>query len=229
MKTIGMIGGMSWESTQTYYRLINERINATLGGLHSAKMLLASVDFAEIEECQSKNAWDKAGAILADAAARLEKAGADFVIVCTNTMHKVAPAIADQIKIPLIHIADATAEQLHEAHISKIGLLGTKYTMQEDFYIGKLMKAGIDVLIPTPEDIEVVNSVIFNELCLGKVKEESRQNYLKILHDMKNRGAEGIILGCTEIGMLIQQQHVALPVFDTTIIHAQKAAEMALT
>lgn len=228
MKTIGMIGGMSWESTQTYYRLINERVNAALEGLHSAKILLASVDFAEIEECQTKGRWDKAGDILADAASRLEKAGADFIIVCTNTMHKVAPEIRGRIRIPLIHIADATAEQLRAAHISKAGLLGTRYTMQGDFYTGKLMSAGIEVLVPAPKDMEVVNSVIFNELCQGQVKEESRQIFLRIIEDMKDRGAEGIILGCTEIGMLVGQKHVSLPVFDTTIIHAQKAAGLAL-
>lgn len=228
MKTIGLIGGMSWESTQTYYRLINEAVNAALGGLHSAKILLASVDFAEIEECQASDAWGSAAAILGDAASGLERAGADFVIVCTNTMHKVAPEIASHITIPLIHIADVTAERLHAAHITTVGLLGTRYTMNGDFYRGRLRDAGIEVLVPAPGDVELVNSVIFNELCHGKVREASRRAYLAIIDDLKNRGARGVILGCTEIGMLIEQKDVDIPVFDTTILHAQKAADLAL-
>lgn len=228
MKTIGMIGGMSWESTQTYYRLINEKINETLSGLHSARILLYSVDFAEIEECQAKNKWEKAGAILADAGCRLENAGADFIIVCTNTMHKVADNISSKINIPLIHIADVTADQLNAMHISKIGLLGTKYTMEEDFYKVNLNKAGIDVVIPAPAYIEIINSIIFDELCHGHVHEESRQKFLTVIDKFKKDGAQGIVLGCTEIGMLVEQKHVDIPVFDTTIIHAQKAAEMAL-
>lgn len=228
MKTIGLIGGMSWESTQTYYRLINEAVNAALGGLHSAKIVLASVDFAEIEECQASNDWGRAAAILADAASGLERAGADFVIVCTNTMHKVAPEIASRITIPLVHIADVTAGRLHAAHISTVGLLGTRYTMAGEFYRGRLRDAGIEVLVPPPGDCELVNSVIFNELCHGKVREESRRAYLAIINDLKKRGAQGVILGCTEIGMLIEQKDMNIPVFDTTILHAQKAAEMAL-
>ena len=229
MKTIGLIGGMSWESTQTYYRLINETVNAALGGLHSAKMLLASVDFAEIEECQAGNAWGRAAAILADAARGLERAGADFLLICTNTMHKVAPEIAGQVTIPLVHIADVTAGRLHAAHISRVGLLGTRYTMNEDFYTGRLKNPGIEVLVPTATDAEVVNSVIFDELCHGEVREESRRAYLAIIDDLKRRGAPGVILGCTEIGMLIEQKDVDIPVFDTTLLHAQKAAELALS
>ena len=227
MKTIGLIGGMSWESTQTYYRLINERVNESLGGLHSAKILLCSVDFAEIEECQAANAWERSGAILADAGARLEKAGADFILVCTNTMHKVAPAIASAITIPLLHIADVTAERLRAANISKVGLLGTKYTMTQEFYRDRLEQAGIEVVIPAGGDIEQVNAVIFKELCQGVVRDASRRKYLEVIDDLKSRGAQGVILGCTEIGMLVEQKHVDMPVFDTTIIHAQKAADLA--
>ena len=228
MKTIGLIGGMSWESTQTYYRLINERVNAALGGLHSARILLCSVDFAEIEECQAADAWDRAGVILADAGARLERAGADFLLLCTNTMHKVAPAIARQLGIPLLHIADVTAERLRAANITKVGLLGTKYTMTQDFYRDRLEHAGIEVVIPAPGDIEQVNAVIFKELCKGVVRDASRRKYLEVIDDLQGRGAQGVILGCTEIGMLVGQEHVGLPVFDTTIIHAQQAADLAM-
>ena len=218
---------MSWESTQTYYRLINERVNESLGGLHSAKILLNSVDFAEIEACQAANDWDRAGAILADAAAGLEKAGADFLLLCTNTMHKVAPAIAGAVTIPLLHIADVTAGRLRDANIAKVGLLGTKYTMTQDFYRDRLKNAGIDVVIPAPGDIGPVNDVIFKELCLGVVRDGSRRKYLEVIDDLKSRGARGVILGCTEIGMLVEQEHVDIPVFDTTVIHAQKAADLA--
>ena len=227
MKTIGLIGGMSWESTQTYYRLINKTVNAALGGLHSAKILLASVDFAEIEECQAANAWERAGAILADAAASLEKAGADFLLLCTNTMHKVAPAITSAITIPLLHIADVTAERLRAANISKVGLLGTKYTMTQEFYRDRLKDAGVEVVIPGAGDIAQVNAVIFDELCQGVVREGSRRKYLEVIDDLRRRGAQGVILGCTEIGMLVEQKHVDLPVFDTTVIHAHEAADLA--
>ena len=229
MKTIGLIGGMSWESTQTYYRLINETVNAALGGLHSAKILLASVDFAEIEACQASNAWDRAAALLADAARSLERAGADFLLICTNTMHKVAPEIANEVAIPLVHIADVTAGRLHAAYISRVGLLGTKYTMNEDFYTGRLTNAGIEVLVPSAADSELVNAVIFNELCHGEVRDDSRRAFLAIINGLKKRGAQGVILGCTEIGMLIEQTDVDIPVYDTTILHAQTAAELALS
>lgn len=228
MKTIGLIGGMSWESTQAYYRLINARVNAALGGLHSARILLYSVDFAEIEECQAADAWDRAADILADAGARLEVAGADFLLLCTNTMHKVAPAIAGRLGIPLLHIADVTAQRLRAANITKVGLLGTKYTMTQDFYTDRLKAAGIEVLIPAPGDIEQVNTVIFKELCQGVVRDASRRKYLEVIDDLQSRGARGVILGCTEIGMLVGQEHSALPVFDTTLIHAQKAADLAV-
>jgi len=228
MKTIGLIGGMSWESTVTYYQLINETVKQRLGGLHSAKILLYSVDFAEIEEHQAKGQWDESAEVLAKAAENLKKAGADFLLICTNTMHKVAPQVADRVSIPLIHIAEATAEALKANGITKVGLLGTKYTMTQDFYKQKLIDAGIDVVIPDSDGVEIVNHVIYDELCLGIVKDESRQQYLSIIEDLRARGAQGVILGCTEIGLLIRQEDTSLPVFDTTKIHAEQAARFAL-
>ena len=228
MKTIGMIGGMSWESTVTYYRIINETIKRELGGFHSAKILLYSVDFDEIEKYQSSGEWDKSADLLSDAAERLEKAGADFIIICTNTMHKVAPQMSKHISIPIIHIAEATAEKLKERGITTVGLLGTKYTMTQDFYKTKLTDAGIKVVIPNDEDIETVNAVIYNELCLGNIREKSKENYLAIIKKLADSGAQGVILGCTEIGLLIRQEDLDLPVFDTTLIHAEKAALSAI-
>ena len=228
MKTIGMIGGMSWESTVTYYRIINETIKRELGGFHSAKILLYSVDFDEIEKYQSSGEWDKSADLLSDAAERLEKAGADFIIICTNTMHKVAPQMSKHISIPIIHIAEATAEKLKERGITTVGLLGTKYTMTQDFYKTKLTDAGIKVVIPNDEDIETVNGVIYNELCLGNIREESKEKYLAIIKKLADSGAQGVILGCTEIGLLIRQEDLDLPVFDTTLIHAEKAALSAI-
>ncbi len=228
MKTIGMIGGMSWESTVTYYRIINETIKRELGGFHSAKILLYSVDFDEIEKYQSSGEWDKSADLLSDAAERLEKAGADFIIICTNTMHKVAPQMSKHISIPIIHIAEATAEKLKERGIATVGLLGTKYTMTQDFYKTKLTDAGIKVVIPNDEDIETVNGIIYNELCLGNIREESKENYLAIIKKLADSGAQGVILGCTEIGLLIRQEDLDLPVFDTTLIHAEKAALSAI-
>lgn len=228
MKTIGLLGGMSWESTALYYQIINETVQKRLGGLHSAKLLLYSVDFQEIETCQSQGDWDKSAAILSQAAQSLEKAGADFIVVCTNTMHKVAPQIQDSIRIPILHIAQATAEILKEKHIGKTALLGTKYTMQQDFYKEILLSAGIEVLIPDEADIELVNRVIFDELCLGILSEPSRREYVRIIGQLAGNGAQGVILGCTEIGMLIKQEDSPLPVFDTAIIHAEKAALHAL-
>ena len=210
MKTIGLIGGMSWESTIPYYRIINEEVKNKLGGLHSAKIILYSVEFDEIEKCQSNNEWEKSGEILGKAAQVIEAAGADFLLICTNTMHKVVPQIAAKIRIPVIHIADAT------------------YTMTQDFYKKRLTDRGIDVLIPEQGDIETVNKIIFNELCLGKIKEGSRVIFQKIIRKLGENGAEGVILGCTEIGLLISQSDVDIPVFDTTMIHAKKAAELAL-
>lgn len=228
MKTIGLIGGMSWESTVTYYQIINETIKKELGGLHSAKILLYSVDFAEIEKCQTEGNWDKSADILGEAAKNLEKAGADYIVICTNTMHKIAPLIQKQITIPLIHIAEATAERLTEKHIGKVALLGTKYTMMQDFYKEKLTEVGIQVLIPCEVDIELVNHVIFDELCLGIISENSKKEYLRIIDKLSKQGAQGVILGCTEIGLLINQKDTSLPVFDTAEIHAHKAAMTAI-
>lgn len=228
MKIIGLLGGMSWESTVTYYKLINEVIKEQLGGLHSAKCLLYSVDFHEIEQCQSNAEWDKCGELLAEAACSLEKAGADFVIICTNTMHKVAGYIERRISIPVLHIAEATAQELIKSKIHKVGLLGTKYTMQQDFYKTKLIEKGIEVIIPEDEDIEIINSVIYQELCLGIQSDHSKKEYLRIIGDLAAKGAEGIILGCTEIGMLISQRDTNITLFDTTYIHALKAAFYSL-
>ncbi len=229
MKTIGLIGGMSWESTVTYYQLINEAVKQALGGLHSAKILLYSVDFAEIEEYQAKGLWAESAEVLAQAAENLEKAGADFLLICTNTMHKVAPQVQSRVSIPLIHIAEATAEVLKQQGITTVGLLGTKYTMTQDFYKQKLIDAGISVVIPDEEGVELVNRVIYDELCLGIIKEDSRQQFVSEIEDLRSRGAQGVILGCTEIGLLISQADTALPVFDTTKIHAEAAAAYALS
>lgn len=223
MKTIGLIGGMSWESTVTYYRLINETVKERLGGLHSAKILMYSVDFAEIEECQASGDWDKSAEILGEAALALQKTGADFIVICTNTMHKVVPAIEKQIDIPIIHIADATADALLNANVKTAALLGTKYTMLQEFYKERLEKRGITVLVPNGDDIETINRVIYDELCRGVVSPLSRKEYVRIISELKQRGAQGVILGCTEIGMLLNEECSPLPVFDTTVIHAEKA------
>jgi aspartate racemase len=224
MKTIGLIGGMSWESTVSYYQIINETIKEKLGGLHSAKIILYSVDFAEIEECQSKGDWDKSAIILADAAMRLEKAGADYIVICTNTMHKVAPYIQKKIKIPIIHIAETTAEALKKDNVKKVALLGTKYTMTQDFYKEKIQQNGIEVIIPNEKDVEIVNDIIYNELCLGIISDKSRREYIRVIDSLKADGAEGVILGCTEIGLLISQEDSSIPIYDTTQIHAYVAA-----
>ena len=228
MKTIGLIGGMSWESTVTYYQLINETIKEQCGGLHSAKILMYSVDFAEIEECQANGEWEKSGEILANVAQNLEKAGADFIVICTNTMHKVLPQIQESINIPIIHIADATADELEKQKIKKVALLGTKYTMTQDFYKEKIIARGIEVMIPEETDVEIVNRIIYEELCLGEIREASKTEYIRIINQLKDEGAEGIILGCTEIGLLIKQEDSSLPVFDTTQIHAKVAAINAI-
>ena len=228
MKTIGLLGGMSWESTVTYYQVINEIVNQELGGLHSAKILLCSVDFAEIEKCQADGDWDKSADILSAAAKNLEKAGADFIVICTNTMHKVAPQIQSKIGIPILHIAEATADELKRCNITTVALLGTKYTMTQAFYKEKLTRAGITVLIPDEQEIETVNDIIYQELCLGIISESSKEKYRDIIKALAKRGAEGVILGCTEIGMLIQQRDTDLPVFDTTRIHASKAAMLSI-
>lgn len=228
MKTIGLIGGMSWESTVTYYQLLNEAAKDRLGGLHSAKILLYSVDFFEIEAYMSRGEWDKAADTLGDIAARLEQAGAEMILICTNTLHKVAPRVRARIRVPLVHIAEAAAEALLTHGISRVALLGTRYTMTQEFYRGKLTERGIEALIPEGDDIELVNRVIFDELCLGIVKEESRQAYLRVIEDLVRRGAQGVLLGCTELGLIVSQADVSVPLFDTTVIHAKKAAALAL-
>ncbi|MGH1647900.1 aspartate/glutamate racemase family protein [Enterococcus gilvus] len=228
MKTIGLLGGMSWESTVTYYTRINELMNETLGGLHSAKIKLASVDFEEIERCQAANEWEKSGEILGKEAQRLEQAGADFLVICTNTMHKVAPQIADYLTIPILHIADATIADLQLKGIKKVALLGTKYTMTQDFYKKRLIDSGMEVWIPNEAEIDTMNQIIFEELCHGKIVSESKAMFVSVIEEAIAAGAEGVILGCTEIGLLIQQADAAIPVFDTTEIHSQKAVEQAL-
>lgn len=228
MKTIGLIGGMSWESTVTYYQVINETIKKQLGGLHSAKCILYSVDFDEIEKYQARGEWDKSADVLSEAAQALERAGADYIVICTNTMHKAAPEISRRIHIPILHIADMTAAELQKQGIRKVGLLGTKYTMQQDFYKNILIEQGIEVVIPNDADVDVVNRIIYDELCLGKILEESKAVYLDIIHELARNGAQGIILGCTEIGLLIQQSDTDIPLFDTTRIHAKQAALKSL-
>ena len=228
-KTIGLLGGMSWESTAIYYRELNKGIKAKLGGLHSAKICLVSVDFAEIEKLQHIEDWDGTAAILSQAASAIEKGGADFLLICTNTMHKVAPQIEENISIPILHIADATAERLLEDGIKKVGLLGTRFTMEQDFYKARLVKKyGIDVIIPEESEREDIHTIIYNELCLGTIKENSRKRYLKIIEKLAASGAEAVILGCTEIALLVQQDHTATPLYDTTTIHAEQAVRQAL-
>ncbi len=224
LKTIGLIGGMSWESTVTYYKIINETVKEKLGGLHSAKCILYSVDFQEIEECQANGNWEKSGEILGEAANNLEKAGADFIVICTNTMHKVVNQIKEKISIPILHIAEMTAEKILEKGLKNIALLGTKYTMEQDFYKSKLIEKGINVIIPDKNDIEIINKVIYDELCLGIINSNSKKKFLEIVDKLRNKGAEGIILGCTEIGLLIKNEDTDVPLFDTAIIHAEQAA-----
>ena len=228
MKTIGLIGGMSWESTVGYYQIVNNTIKQQLGGLHSAKCILYSVDFQEIEECQSKGDWDKSSEILSHAAQSLEKAGADFIVICTNTMHKVAGQIQSAISIPILHIAEVTAEELLKNKISRVALLGTKYTMEQDFYKDKLIEKNIEVLIPNDEDRQFINNTIYNELCVGVISQKSKIEFLRIIEELATNGAQGVILGCTEIGMLINQKDTATPLFDTTQIHAKSAAMYSL-
>ena len=230
MKTVGLLGGMSWESTLNYYKLINEGVKRELGGLNSAKLCLYSVNFSEIEQMQHQGRWDETAKILSEAAIAVEKGGADFLLICTNTMHKVATAIEAQLSIPLLHIADATAEKLLAANIKKVGLLGTTFTMEQDFYKGRLTdKFGIEVVVPEPDDRKIVHDIIYQELCKGKIKPESRSLYLTIIDKLKkDAGAEAVILGCTEIAMLVQQPHTDIQLFDTTAIHAERAVSMAL-
>jgi aspartate racemase len=229
MKTIGLLGGMSWESTVEYYRLLNETIRAELGGLHSAKILMYSVDFAELVALKHQNDWDGIGHLLAVAASNLESAGADCLLLATNTMHKVADAIAHATTIPLLHIADATALEIQRQGISRVGLLGTRFTMEESFYKDRLIyQHGLAVQIPNDEERQLVHSVIYDELCLGKIRVESRDRFHKIIQNLAETGAEAVILGCTEIGLLIKPEHSAVPLFDTTEIHARSAARWAM-
>lgn len=230
MKVIGLIGGMSWESTVPYYRQINETVKARLGGLHSAKIVLYSVDFHDIERLQHAGAWEAAGKVLGEVAHSLESAGADFLVLCTNTMHKVAPAIESAVRIPLLHIADPTADEIKQAGISTVGLLGTRFTMEQPFYRDRLSERhGLRVLVPEQEDRDVVHRIIYEELCLGSVLPPSRAEYRRIIADLVAQGAEAVILGCTEISLLVGPQDAGVPLFDTTSIHASRAAEWALS
>ncbi|MFH8562621.1 aspartate/glutamate racemase family protein [Streptomyces sp. NPDC017988] len=228
MKTIGLIGGMSWESSAEYYRLLNELVRERLGGLHSARCVLHSVDFAEIERLQVAGEWERAGDVLAAAGKGLEAAGAELVLICTNTMHKVAGQVADAISVPLLHLGDATAEAVRAAGLRTVGLLGTAFTMEQDFYRERLAGHGLEVLVPDEAGRAVVHRVIYEELCLGVVRDESRVAYQEVIAGLVRRGAEGVILGCTEIELLIRQEHSTVPVFPTTRLHAQAAVEAAL-
>ncbi|MCC3439686.1 MAG: aspartate/glutamate racemase family protein [Oscillatoriales cyanobacterium] len=230
MKTIGLIGGMSWESSIEYYRIINEVTKSKLGGLHSAKSVMYSVDFAEIEALQHQSRWQEAAGLMVAAAQSLERAGADFIVLCTNTMHKLADEIEANIQVPFLHIADTTAEKIQSSGIQKIGLLGTRFTMEQDFYRGRLVdKYGIEVLIPNDDEREVVHRVIYEELCLGIINPESRKQYIEIMNSLVESGAEGIILGCTEIELLIHTGDAMVGLFPTTRIHAEAAVEKATT
>jgi aspartate racemase len=229
MKTIGLLGGMSWESTAGYYRMINEGVKKALGGLHSAKIVLYSVDFDPVEKLMGRGDWQGVAEALSEAAVKIQAAGADFLLICTNTMHQVAPEIQDTIDIPLLHIADATAEALIRSGIKKTGLLGTAFTMEQDFYKGRLDRDhGLDVLVPGKSDRAFIHQTIFQELCLGIAKHETREKYLRIIDTLAKQGAEAIILGCTEIGMLVGQKDTPVKLFDTTAIHAQKAVQYAM-
>ena len=229
MRTIGLIGGMSWESTVSYYQAINRNVQMRLGGLHSAKIILESVDFAPIAQMQSDSEWEKAGLVLAESAARLQTAGADCVLICTNTMHNVAEQVENAIDVPLLHIADATAHALQADHICKVGLLGTRFTMEQDFYKGRLTQQhGIEVITPSDTSRTIVHDVIYNELCLGQICNDSREQYLQIIQELAQAGAQAVILGCTEIALLVKQGDTAMPLYDTTAIHAQAAVEFAL-
>lgn len=229
MKTVGLLGGMSWESTADYYRAINEGVKKRLGGLHSAQIAMYSVDFAQIEHMQHEGDWEGTAKILSDAAQKVESAGADFLLICTNTMHKVSPQIEEAIDIPLLHIADATAEVLVGEGIKTVGLLGTAFTIEQDFYKGRLkQRYGLNVLTPNQEDILVVHNVIYQELCQGDVRKESKDEYLRIIESLSNQGADAVILGCTEIGMLVNQSDTNIRLFDTTEIHAESAVKYAI-
>lgn len=229
MKTIGMMGGMSWESSLDYYRIVNETVHKRLGGYHSAKSVMVSVDFAEIESNMQPGLWENAGKKMVEAARAIEAAGAHLLIICTNTMHNQADLVASSIHIPLIHIADAAGEKIMEKNLKKIGLLGTRFTMEQDFYRQRLVdRFGLDVLIPEENDRQIIHEVIFNELVMGIIRDDSKQEYLRIINRLVEAGAQGIILGCTEIGMLVKQADCTIPLFDTTILHAEAAVDYAL-
>lgn len=230
MKTIGLLGGMSWESTESYYRIINEGIKNKLGGLHSARITMVSVDFSEIEKLQHQDDWGATATLLTEAACSVEAGGAEGLLICTNTMHRVAPQIEQSISIPILHIADATAKRLQKDGVSKVGLLGTRFTMEQDFYKGRLVNQfGMEVLTPNETDRELVHRVIYSELCLGRTEPDSRRAYLHIINQLHACGAEAIILGCTEIALLIQQEHTNIPLYDTSRIHAEAAVEWAIS
>jgi aspartate racemase len=230
VKVIGLIGGMSWESTVPYYRLINEEIMQRLGGLHSARIILYSVDFHDVECLQRAEDWDAAGAMLAGVAQAVEQAGADFLVLCTNTMHRVAPAVEAAVRVPLLHIVDATAEQIRSAGVSTVGLLGTRFTMEQNFYKDRLQhQHGLRVLTPGAQDRAIVHRIIYQELCVGSIVEQSRLEFRRVIAELVSRGAEAIALACTEIMLLVDQTDSAVPLFDTTSIHARKAAELALS
>jgi aspartate racemase len=228
MKVIGLIGGMSWESTVPYYRQVNETIKQQLGGLHSAKVVLYSVDFHEVERLQHAGDWQAAGAMMAEAARALQAAGADFIVLCTNTMHKVAADIEAAVRIPLFHIADPTAREIKRAGLHKVGLLGTRFTMEQTFYTDRLREHGLDVVVPAPADRDIVHRIIYEELCLGRINDASRDEYRRIMAELAAQGAQAIILGCTEISLLVTQADATVPLFDTTAIHAHSAALFSL-
>lgn len=228
MKTIGLLGGMSWESTQVYYRLINQQVRKRLGGLHSAKIVLISIDMAELEPLQHAGDWEAAGRLLAGPAKAAEVAGAELLALCTNTMHKVADTVAACVDIPLVHIADASARAILGRGIHTVGLLGTRFTMEQDFYKARLKRLGVNVLIPPAEDRGMIHEVIFDELCLGVISDSSRQEYLRVITELSAAGAEGIVLGCTEIGLLVDSRHSSAPLFETAAIHAEEIVNRAL-
>ncbi len=228
MKTIGLLGGMSWESTIEYYRIINQLVNTRRGGHSSAKIVLYSVDFDEIERCQREGRWDAAATLLQRAAQAIEAAGADLLVLCTNTMHKLASEIQGAVRIPFLHIADATAREISAHGIATVGLLGTRYTMEQDFYKGRLGELGLTVIVPPEEERQVVHDIIYDELCFGRVLEASRAQYRRIIEGLAARGAQGVILGCTEIMLLVRPEDSPVPIFDTTYIHAAKAVEDCL-
>ncbi len=228
MKTIGLLGGMSWESTALYYKLLNEEINAILGDLHSAHIVLESINFQPVQEYMKNGQWNAISELLCETAKKIEQGGADFLLICTNTMHKLAPEIQQAIPIPLLHLAEETAKSISAQNIQKVGLLGTRFTMEEDFYKDKLYQHGLEVIIPSPYDMDIVHEIIFNELCLGKISLESKKKFLHIIDKFEEAGGQGIIAGCTEICMLINQSDTGLPLFDTTAIHAKNAVAYSL-